>query len=219
MKTNQIMERSMGEFKVYQRTKDGFFNATSLMKQWNVSRGMKKEINDYLENKATEEFIEELILEENLDKGNYPYVKSRASRGDNAGTWMHPLLFLDFAMWLNPRFKVKVLKYVQDEMIKFRNLAGDAYPQMCKAVYSIIPEKIFKEKISALAKSLNIIVYGKHENQMRNKVGDASKIKELYELQLQIAQFINLGLVKSYEQLRDVLTKMYYQKYPHVLPI
>ena len=50
----------MGEFKVYQRTKDGFFNATSLMKQWNVSRGMKKEINDYLENKATEEFIEEL---------------------------------------------------------------------------------------------------------------------------------------------------------------
>lgn len=219
MKTNQIMERSMGEFKVYQRTKDGFFNATSLMKQWNVSRGMKKEINDYLENKATEEFIEELILEENLDKGNYPYVKSRASRGDNAGTWMHPLLFLDFAMWLNPRFKVKVLKYVQDEMIKFRNLAGDAYPEMCKAVYSIIPEKIFKEKISALAKSLNIIVYGKHENQMRNKVGDASKIKELYELQLQIAQFINLGLVKSYEQLREVLTKMYYQKYPNVLPI
>ena len=64
MKTNQIMERSMGEFKVYQRTKDGFFNATSLMKQWNASRGMKKEINDYLENKATEEFIEELILEE-----------------------------------------------------------------------------------------------------------------------------------------------------------
>lgn len=219
MKTNQIMERSMGEFKVYQRTKDGFFNATSLMKQWNVSRGMKKEINDYLENKATEEFIEELILEENLDKGNYPYVKSRASRGDNAGTWMHPLLFLDFAMWLNPRFKVKVLKYVQDEMIKFRNLAGDAYPQMCKAVYSIIPEKIFKEKISALAKSLNIIVYGKHENQMRNKVGDASKIKELYELQLQIAQFINLGLVKSYDQLKEVLTKIYYQKYPNVLPI
>lgn len=219
MKTNQIMERSMGEFKVYQRTKDGFFNATSLMKQWNVSRGMKKEINDYLENKATEEFIEELILEENLDKGNYPYVKSRASRGDNAGTWMHPLLFLDFAMWLNPRFKVKVLKYVQDEMIKFRNLAGDAYPEMCKAVYSIMPEKMFKEKISALAKSLNIIVYGKHENQMRNKVGDASKIKELYELQLQIAQFINLGLVKSYEQLREVLTKIYYQKYPNVLPI
>ena len=219
MKTNQVMIRQMGEFQVMQRTKDGFFNATSLMKQWNESKGMKKEINDYLKNKTTEEFLEELILEENLDKGNSPYVKSRASRGDNAGTWMHPLLFLDFAMWLNPRFKVKVLKFVQDEMIKFRNLAGDAYPEMCKAVHSIIPENIFREKIAALAKSLNIIVYGKHENQMRNKVGDASKIKELYELQHQIAQWINLGMVNSYEQLKTVLTKLYYQKYPNVLPI
>lgn len=219
MKTNQVMIRQMGEFQVMQRTKDGFFNATSLMKQWNESKGMKKEINDYLKNKTTEEFLEELILEENLDKGNSPYVKSRASRGDNAGTWMHPLLFLDYAMWLNPRFKVKVLKFVQDEMIKFRNLAGDAYPEMCKAVHSIIPENIFREKIAALAKSLNIIVYGKHENQMRNKVGDASKIKELYELQHQIAQWINLGMVNSYEQLKAVLTKLYYQKYPNVLPI
>lgn len=216
MKTNQIMIRQMGEFKVEQRTKDGFFNATSLIKQWNQSRGMKKEINDYLENKSTEEFLEALIEEENLNKGNSPYLRAR---GKNGGTWMHPLLFLDFAMWLNPKFKVKVLKFIQDEMIKFRNLAGDAYPEMCKAVYSIIPENIFKEKIAALAKSLNILVYGKHENQMRNKVGDASKIKELYELQHQIAQWINLGMVNSYEQLKTVLTKLYYQKYPNVLPI
>lgn len=206
----------MGDFKVEQRTKDGFFNATALLRQWNDSRGMKKEIDDYLCNKSTEEFLEELIIEENLNGGNSPYLRAR---GKNGGTWMHPLLFLDFAMWINPRFKVKVLKFVQDEMIKFRNLAGDAYPQMCKAIHSIMPESSFKERIVGIAKSLNVIVYGKHEQQMRNKVGDASKIKELYELQLQIAQFINLGLVKSYEQLKEVLTKLYYQKYPNVLPI
>ena len=187
MKTNQIMIRQMGDFKVEQRTKDGFFNATDLLKQWNVSNRTKKEIKDYLLNKSTEEFLEALIEEEDLNKGNSPYL---SSRGKNGGTWMHPLLFLDFAMWLNPRFKVKVLKFIQDEMIKFRNLAGDAYPEMCKAVHSILPENIFREKISALAKSINIIVYGKHEQQMRNKVGDVTKIKELYELQLQIAQWI-----------------------------
>lgn len=31
MKTNQIMIRPMGEFKVIQRTKDAFFNATDLL--------------------------------------------------------------------------------------------------------------------------------------------------------------------------------------------
>ena len=216
MKTNQIMERPMGEFKVEQRTKDGFFNATSLLRQWNMRNGSKKEVTKFFDLESTSELVKTILERENLNTQKDAYL---STRGKNGGTWMHPILFIDFAMWINPKFKYDVIKFVYDEMIKFRNLAGDAYPEMCKAVYSIIPEKIFKEKISALAKSLNIIVYGKHENQMRNKVGDASKIKELYELQLQIAQFINLGLVKSYEQLREVLTKIYYQKYPNVLPI
>lgn len=220
MKTNQIMIRPLGDFKVKQRTKDGFFNATDLIKQWNEAKGMKKEINDYLGNKSTEEFIEELIKEESLDKGNYPYVKSRASRGDNAGTWMHPLLFLDFAMWLNPRFKVKVLKFVQDEMIRFRHLAGESYSTMCKAVRTLFSDdKDFKEKIQVLARSLNIIVYGKHEHEMRNKIAKESKIRELYELQSRITEWIDLNLVKNYDDLKGALQRFYNNKYPNTLPL
>lgn len=229
MKTNQVMIRQMGDFQVEQRTKDGFFNLTSLIRQWNnhvdnqqvlnpQKSGVlkKKDLDDYLSNKSTSDFIHVIMDRENLqDKKDVV----RTVKGKHGGTWVHPMFFIDAGMWINPYFKYDVLKFVQDEMIKFRNLAGDAYPEMCKAVYTIIPEKIFKEKIAALAKSLNIIVYGKHENQMRNKVGDASKIKELYELQKQIAQWINLGMVNSYEQLKTVLTKLYYQKYPNVLPI
>lgn len=84
---------------------------------------------------------------ENLHTQDSTYVKSKASRGDNAGTWMHPILFVDFAMWINPKFKYDVIKFVYDEMIKFRNLAGDAYPSMCKAVSSILPHDLFKTKI------------------------------------------------------------------------
>ncbi len=159
MKTNQIMVRPMGEFNVTQRTKDGFFNATSLLKQWNKFKGMKKEVNDYFDLSSTKEFISTIMERENYDTGNYPYHKSRANKGENAGTWMHPLLFIDYAMWINPSFKYDVLKFVYDEMIKFRNLSGDAYPTMCKAVKSILPEEIFREKVKDLARSLNIIVY------------------------------------------------------------
>lgn len=114
------MIRPMGEFKVTQRTKDGFFNATDLLKQWNnAGLGNQKEMKHYFENKSTGEFIKALISEEDLHGKNSAYVKSKASRGENAGTWMHPLLFIDFAMWLNPSFKVKVLKFVYGEMIKF----------------------------------------------------------------------------------------------------
>lgn len=219
MKTNQIMIRPMGDFKVIQRTKDAFFNATNLLKQWNQLKGMKKEVNDYFGLASTKEFIYTIMERENYDRGNYPYHKSRANKGDNAGTWMHPLLFIDFAMWINPSFKYDVLKFVYDEMIKFRNLAGDACPSMCKAVSSILPDDLFKQKVKDLAKSLNIIVYGKHESEMRNKIGDEAKIRELYELELQIAQWIDLGFIKDYNSLKSTLTKLYYRKYPNVLPI
>lgn len=215
MKTNQVMIRQMASFRVEQRTKDGFFNATSLIKQWNEEKAMKKEIKDYLENKSTEEFIKALIVEENLNKGNYPYL---SSRGKNGGTWMHPLLFIDFAMWLNPSFKVKVLKFVQDEMIKFRHLAGESYPEMCKAVDSIIEDKNkLKDAICKIAKSINIIVYGKHECLVRNNIGEAEKIRELFELQKNVATWINIGLVKTFDQLKTALTNLYLQKYPNVL--
>lgn len=219
MKTNQVMIRPMGEFSVTQRTKDGYFCATSLLKQWNSSTGMKKEVKDYLENHSTSELITTIKERENFTSGNSPYLKSKASRGENAGTWMHPILFIDFAMWINPSFKYDVIKFVYDEMIKFRNLAGDAYPSMCRAVRSIMPEPIFREKVKDLAKSLNIIVYGRHESEMRNKVGDESKIREMYELERQIAQWISIGLVGNYKQLKAALNKLYYQKYPNALPI
>ena len=176
-------------------------------------------MHDYFRMSQTEEFIKALKLEPEFTKGNSPYVKSKASRGENAGTWLSPIMFIDFAMWLNPAFKVKVLKFVQDEMIKFRNLAGDAYPSMCKAVSSILPDDLFKQKVKDLARSLNIIVYGKHESEMRNKIGDEAKIRELYELELQIAQWIDLGFIRDYEGLKKALTKVYYRRHPDILPM
>lgn len=209
----------MGEFNVTQRTKDGFFNATSLLKQWNEKTGMKKEVTKFLDLESTTELVKVIMCRENLHTQDYTYVKSRASRGDNAGTWMHPVLFIDFAMWINPTFKYDVIKFVYDEMIKFRNLSGDAYPTMCKAVKSILPEDIFREKVKDLARSLNIIVYGKHESEMRNKFAEESKLRELYELEMNIAQWIEIGIVKNYQQLKSALTNLYYKKHPNILPI
>ena len=216
MKTNQEMIRPMGEFRVVQRTKDGFFNATELLKQWNVSNNSKKELKHYFENQSANELINTIVERENLNSRNSAYL---GSRGKNGGTWMHPILFIDFAMWINPSFKYDVIKFVYDEMIKFRNLAGDAYPSMCRAARSIMPESIFREKVKDLARSLNIIVYGRHESEMRNKVGDEAKIREMYELEKQIAQWVNIGLVGNYNQLKAALNKLYYQKYPNALPI
>ena len=37
MKTSVTMKRKMGNFDILQRTSDGMFNATELLKQWNLN--------------------------------------------------------------------------------------------------------------------------------------------------------------------------------------
>ena len=75
MKTNQIMVRPMGCFSVEQRTKDGMFNATSLLKQWNESSGQQKQIAHFFENENTKEFIEALMEEENFKYAEFRSLK------------------------------------------------------------------------------------------------------------------------------------------------
>lgn len=210
MKTNVTLTRKMGEFDVLQRTSDGMFNATELLKQWNKSKGMKKEIGDYFDNNSSKEFINTIIEKENLNEGNSPYL---TTRGKNGGTWMHPLLFIDFAMWINPSFKYDVLKFVYDQLIKYRNDAGDAYIEMSSAVAKITPRHFTQEAIKNVARAINYVVYNNHERGMRNKVGEEIQTRELYEVERDIAKLINNGFITTYEQLMGYLRKEWNKKW------
>ena len=213
MKTNQMMKRRMGDFSVTKRTKDGFFNATTLLKQWNEKSGMKKEIHDYFVLSSTKEFIATIIERENYDTGNSPYHKSRANKGENAGTWMHPMLFIDFAMWINPSFKYDVLKFVYDEMIKYRNEAGDAYNKLGSAVSKIVRKDFMPQAMQKVGEALNWIVFNEHERNIRNQYGEEKKQRELYELERKVADLINEGFIKSYDQMLTYLKNVYRHKY------
>lgn len=213
MKTNQIMTRPMGDFHVEQRTKDGMFNATDLLKQWNISSGQQKDIAHYFENNSTEEFINALISEEKFTSRNSVYVKSKARMDRGGGTWMHPIMFIDFAMWLNPAFKVKVIKFVYDQMLKYRNDAGDAYKELSSAINSIVPNTFMPQAMRKVGEALNYVVFNEHEQMLRNKKGSEDSMRELFELERRLAENINDGLIKTFDQAISFLRKRYSNKY------
>lgn len=196
MKTNQIMKRPLGNFMVEQRTKDSMFNATSLLKQWNNASGECKEVTKFFENENTKEFVSALMEEENLNTQNSAYLKVRGKHG---GTWMHPILFVKFAMWLNPRFEVQVIKFVYDQMLKYRNEAGEAYKALSTAVGKIVPENEMRKKMPIIGKALNWIVFNKHEHQARNEYGVEDKQRELFNFERQVAMLINDGFIRNYD--------------------
>lgn len=209
MITNQIMKRPLADFTVEQRTKDGYFCLTGLLNNWNLKMGTKKELKDYFENKATQEFVKALADEENLHGDKSPYVKSKARLDRGGGTWGHPLLFIDFAMWLNPHFKVKVLKFVSDQMLTYRNEAGDAYKQLSSAMSKICTPHQMKRYMPILGKGINYIVAGHHEHQLRNEYGTEEKQKEYFELEKQVAMLVNEGFLKTPEDVANYLRRKF----------
>jgi hypothetical protein len=213
------MKRKMGEFNVTQRTKDGFFCATELLRQWNeyanLNRGnsphlKQKDLKEFFYNKNTKEFIDALLEEEKLSTKNLAYLKLR---GKSGGTWMHPVLFVKFAMWLNPRFEVQVIKFVYDEMIKYRNEAGDAYNKLGSAVSKIVRKDFMPQAMQKVGEALNWIVFNEHERNIRNQYGEEKKQRELYELERKVADLINEGFIKSYDQMITYLKNVYRHKY------
>lgn len=208
------MKRNMGEFEIMQRTCDGMFNATLLLNQWNGQSNVpQRKLDNYFASSKTAEFIETIMKRESLHTPKMVYVKSRASRGDNAGTWMHPLLFIDFCMWINPSFKYDVLKFVYDKMLFYRNEVGEAYKQLASAVKKVVPANEMQAYMQTIAKGINFIVAGKHERMARNECGTEEKQREYFEIERQVAMLVNDGFLKSGDEIVGYLRRKFQKRY------
>lgn len=215
MKTNQEMIRKMGNFNVIQRTKDGMFNATGLLRQWNANTNSERKLDNYFNSEKTKAFINTIMERENLNTPKMVYLKTRGKY--NGGTWMHPMLFIDFAMWINPEFKYDVLKFVYDQMIHYRNEAGDAYKELSSAIMKIVPSDFMPQAMRKVGEALNWIVFNAHEKMLRNKYGDESKMRSLFQLERKVADLINDGFIRRYDDLLNYLRKQYNKmNYPKV---
>lgn len=238
MKTNQVLERPMGEFKVLQRTQDGYFDANVLLSQWNNKKqNTRRRIDKFLESPDTKRFIQTINNEEfnnsqlldnqqrsNLTNGDNHIVRIIKGRNTSKGktkdqVWMHPLLFIDFAMWINPTFKYHVLKFVYDQLIESRIEAGSEYKDMCRAIKSICkPLESPQKVISKVAEGINHIVYNHHERQMRNKEAEESKMKELVQLQREVTNLITKGFITDADRLISFLRKEWVDKQNRNVP-
>lgn len=209
MITNQFMLRKMGDFEVIQRTGDSFFNATRLLKEWNLKSGIERKMDNYFNSEKTKEFINTIMDRENLHTPKMVYVKSRASRGDKSGTWMSPILFLDFAMYINPSFKYDAIRFIYDKMIEYRNKAGDAYKLLATNVQKVVDANFMPIAMRRIGEAINWIIFNCHEKDLRNKFGSEEKQNELYQFEIKVATLIDEGFITSYDELIKYLRSQY----------
>jgi len=129
MKTNQIISREFMGRDVRQEHQTDFFcinDMTEIANQYRRTMGLPEaRWDNYIRNDSTKEFFQELMRQKNI----VDIIKS--SRGKFGGTWAHPLVFFDYAMWLSPEFKVYVYDWLYDCMTIYRDDSGESYKKMC----------------------------------------------------------------------------------------
>lgn len=194
----------MGQYEVWQRTQDGYFNATLLLKQWNKSAESQKRMEHFFENQSTKEFIEVLENELSANNRNSGYLRTRGNKG---ATWMHPYLFIDFAMWINPRFKLAVIRFVYDQLIQFRHSAGDNYRSLTRAV-----AKLPNADYGKLAIAINYVVFGRHGMNLRQQASE-EQLSKLTDIENKLSYAVDMGLIKTFPALIEHLRKLYKATY------
>ncbi|MCM8906812.1 KilA-N domain-containing protein [Tenacibaculum finnmarkense] len=212
MKTNVVMTRKMGDFDVNQRTKDGYFDGNLILSQWNSTKGnTRRRLDDFLSSKKTKEFLQ--VLEDDISHGEkspraFYDVKGRnTAKGRTTDkVWMHPFLFIKFAMWINPLFELKVIKFVYDDLINYRNIAGDNYK-----VLSSAGKKLKGYNYSKVATAIQWIVFDKTGKDLR-QTANQKQLQEIYSLEQKFAFAIDMGYVKTYKDLIAGLREAYREK-------
>lgn len=131
MKTVALMERELFGMPVRQNNQTQFLCANDLVAAGNKYRALNNmklfDFRAWIDSQSNKEFIAEMQAQ----YGNVIETK----RGANGATWVHPFIFIDLALAIDPKLKIETYKWMFDELIKKRNDSGDSYKKMCGALY------------------------------------------------------------------------------------
>ncbi len=153
METEVVMKRKLFGQEIKQKSKSEFFSATDLVRagnRWRIQNNLQPfNLSEWFRQRKVKEFINELERE-------FETVKI-SGRGRGHNTWVHPYLFIDLALALNPKLKIEVYKWLYDELIKYRNDSGDSYKKMVGALLLNANNKtLFLTKIKIYANEIRV---------------------------------------------------------------
>ena len=201
MKTSQIMNRSLEGHSIRQNHHTRYFALNDLAKMGAQIRSAKnlpiKKHSDYFQTQETKEFLQALAMEEGCTVAELKI----ATRGRGATTWVHPLVFLDIALWYDARLKVKVYRWLSDNLLLFRDSSGDSFKTMMGALTAN-----FNFKTADYPRVANIIANAcgrcergqqRWNNASESQLEMRDKIQNNIALLADMSQDINVVIQKS----------------------
>jgi hypothetical protein len=131
-------------------------------------------------------------------------------RGENKEVVCNPDIFVLVALELNPMFYAKTVIWLTDNLIFNRILAGDNNNDLRgRLAREWSPDASYYIEVN---RALNWIIFNRHEPNIRNTATE-EELKSLHELENNLTFSIDTGLIKTKDQLINILRQEYKKKY------
>lgn len=232
MKTNVVMnskDRILFGVTIRQETKTGMLNISDLemiSARRNALSGYTiKHISELISRKENLERIFYILKKQDVIKVDLStFIELIESKGITTAlkefgswkttgarqtktSWANPYIWMLLALEMSPELYGEAVVWLSDKLIVNRIEAGNMYTGLTSAIY-----KFDNIDYAKLAKALNFIVFGKHEPGIRN-TGSSHELKELEQLERQMAFGIDMGYIKTFDQLIRDLRKIWDNKW------
>jgi hypothetical protein len=101
------------DFEPFMKERNVMVNATQMANVFG------KKVTHFLENESTENFIFACLNSRNSDFLGVKNREDLVSGKQKSGTWMHRILALKFAAWLNPEFELWIFMTIEQMLFGF----------------------------------------------------------------------------------------------------
>lgn len=198
MQTPQMLERDFNGFKIRQNHVTKMFNCNDLMNAYKMTDPTTtKSVIRYTDNESTKEFVDTLTHREGIPV----QLVIATKRGVGGGTWMHPYLFLDFAMWLSPEFKLIAIKWIYDNLCLLRDTAGDEFKELNAVIKETLnPDKpyIYSNECRMLQGLAGVDTGGRN-------LSSSETLDRLNKLQAADMKLLKSGVVDYHERKKKLI--------------
>lgn len=195
MKTEQILKRPFLDGVVRQNHKTKLFRVNDLEGTF-----PDRPLRNWARFRETKLFVREIMEREHLTLDQVVQT-NRSKNPDSGGTWVHPLLLLDYAMYVSVEFKYKALVWLHDNLCQFRDYAGDSFKDMNAACRDVLE---YRRPYQYMRECMMVSDVAGIEVGTRN-TASAMELKLLDLLQKANAKLIRAGVTDAADRQRRLI--------------
>jgi hypothetical protein len=232
MKTNQLMQVAIGDFRLPIEHKTMMGSLTELWNYGNsirLSKGLGAlDLSNYLRQSETLEFLQVVETKVNSEyvkptdfeiveregQNRYELVGPKLTcvttkRGKGGGTWAHLYVLLDAASRLDANFKFMVYDtFVNHKILQWRDDSGDEFKNLNIAIDAYLTDRQGKDNHWLYVNSAKMLKAKIKPDGDTWNTANYDQLERRTKLESKLVDFLKMGLVRDWDHLKEVITKL-----------